>query len=275
MVPSQKLTLLSATTPNESLLGILRARLSAMGITRASVSVDGTAILVAWNGAKAPAAVAPHLTTRGVMGIYPVLAGPTRQELERAYDASIVKAPGVAVNEERWVAPQVTPDAALRGYKEGTRARLPSTQKLAVLEGTDPKLLEETAAALWPPPTGRWVAVPRGATRWITMVVASRPVVTHEDVGSAEVVDTSTGTAVWAELSRGGTQRFHDYTKRQVGGRICIVVDDKAFSCPVIMEPISEGHIQLTLANAGAEIGPVATALVHGPLPSVLVYADR
>ena len=81
--------------------------------------------------------------------------------------------------------------------------------------------------------------------------------------------------AVSFELDPQATQLFATYTAQNVGGYLCIVLDNRVNSCPRINEPIPNGRGQITLAQGGlSEAQSLLTLLRYGALPVSLTVVQ-
>jgi preprotein translocase subunit SecD len=77
-------------------------------------------------------------------------------------------------------------------------------------------------------------------------------------------------------LDAEGTRLFAEYTSRNVGRYLCIVLDKKVISCPVIQEPITQGQgvIRMGSGSTLADAEALAVTLRYGALPVPLKIVD-
>lgn len=73
-----------------------------------------------------------------------------------------------------------------------------------------------------------------------------------------------------------GTRLFAEYTSQNVGRYLCIVLDKKIISCPVIQEPITQGQgvIRMGSGSTLADAERLAVVLRYGALPVPLKIVD-
>ncbi|MCS6964453.1 protein translocase subunit SecD [Thermoflexus sp.] len=77
-------------------------------------------------------------------------------------------------------------------------------------------------------------------------------------------------------LDAEGTRLFAEYTSQNVGRYLCIVLDKKVISCPVIQEPITQGQgvIRMGSGSTLADAEALAVTLRYGALPVPLKIVD-
>jgi len=80
--------------------------------------------------------------------------------------------------------------------------------------------------------------------------------------------------AIFFTLNSQGAQIFGDFTGKNVGKRLAIVVDNKVYSAPVIQERIGGGSGQITVGNP-EEAHVLAIALRSGSLPAPVVLLEK
>ncbi len=107
------------------------------------------------------------------------------------------------------------------------------------------------------PPDGA-APVPSSARSY---VLEGAPIITSADIASVKA--TTAGPPmpmceVVISLSAGGGRRFLDATRRLVKRRIAILVDGVVKSAPVVMEPISGGHLMITVDDSVPDSCPRA-----------------
>lgn len=69
------------------------------------------------------------------------------------------------------------------------------------------------------------------------------------------------------ELRPEGAEIFAEYTRANVGGFLCLVLDKSVISCPTIREPITEGQGSISGAFTFEEARQLAIQLQYGALP--------
>ena len=72
------------------------------------------------------------------------------------------------------------------------------------------------------------------------------------------------------ELNPDAAETFADYTRTNVGGFLCIVLDKSVISCPTIREPIPGGQGSISGAFTFEEARQLAIQLQYGALPMPL-----
>jgi SecD/SecF fusion protein len=72
-----------------------------------------------------------------------------------------------------------------------------------------------------------------------------------------------------------GAQRFAEITRTHVGQRFAIVLDDKVISAPVIREPITGGHGQISGNFTAQSANELAVLLRAGALPAPLTVVEE
>ena len=80
--------------------------------------------------------------------------------------------------------------------------------------------------------------------------------------------------AIFFTLNSQGAQIFGDFTGKNVGKRLAIVVDNKVYSAPVIQERIGGGSGQITVGSP-EEAHVLAIALRSGSLPAPVVLLEK
>ncbi len=80
--------------------------------------------------------------------------------------------------------------------------------------------------------------------------------------------------AIFFTLNSQGAQIFGDFTGKNVGKRLAIVVDNRVYSAPVIQERIGGGSGQITVSTP-EEAHILAIALRSGSLPASIVLLEK
>jgi preprotein translocase subunit SecD len=76
-------------------------------------------------------------------------------------------------------------------------------------------------------------------------------------------------------LNSAGARIFGDFTAKNVGKRLAIVLDGKVYSAPNINERIGGGNGQISGGFTVAEAGNVAIALKSGALPATVTLLEK
>ncbi len=108
-------------------------------------------------------------------------------------------------------------------------------------------------------------------------VVKQIPILTGTDVADARVAFDSQGGSpvINFTLNAFGGKVFGDYTGKNVGTRLAVVLDGKVFSAPVIRERIGGGSGQISGGFSVDEAGNVAIALRSGALPAPVIVLEK
>lgn len=77
-------------------------------------------------------------------------------------------------------------------------------------------------------------------------------------------------TALEIQFTPGAGEVFADYTARNVGRQLAIVIDGVVFSAPRIMAPINDGLVQISGQLSSEEVNRLAAILSLPPLPGTL-----
>ncbi len=108
-------------------------------------------------------------------------------------------------------------------------------------------------------------------------IVKQIPILTGAELVDARVAFDSQGGSpiINFELSAFGGKVFGDYTAKNVGTRLAVVLDGKVFSAPVIRERIGGGSGQISGGFSVEEAGNVAIALRSGALPAPVIVLEK
>ncbi len=103
------------------------------------------------------------------------------------------------------------------------------------------------------------------------------PILTGSEVVDARVsFDQQTNQPVINfTLSTFGAKVFGDFTAKNIGNRLAVVLDGKVFSAPVIRERIGGGSGQISGNFTTEEAGNVAIALRSGALPAPILVLEK
>ncbi len=108
-------------------------------------------------------------------------------------------------------------------------------------------------------------------------VIERRPIMTGDVLTDARVQPGGTmeGPAVSFVLDAQGTRLFGDATTANVGRQLAIVLDGYVQSAPVIREPITGGHGQISGRFTFEEAQDLANVLRNGALPAPLALQEE
>lgn len=107
-------------------------------------------------------------------------------------------------------------------------------------------------------------------------LVKSIPILDGSQVSDAKVAfDQSNQPIINFQLNSQGAQIFGDFTAKNVGKRLAIVLDGKVYSAPVIRERIGGGSGQISGGFSVSEAGNVAIALRSGALLAPVVMLEK
>lgn len=111
----------------------------------------------------------------------------------------------------------------------------------------------------------------------ILHLVKQIPILTGSEVVDAKVAfDQQTNQPIINfTLSSFGAQVFGDFTAKNIGKRLAVVLDGKVFSDPVIRERIGGGSGQISGNFTVQEAGNIAIALRSGALPAPVVMLEK
>jgi len=111
----------------------------------------------------------------------------------------------------------------------------------------------------------------------VKYLVKQIPILTGSQVVDAKVAfDQQTNQPIINfTLSSFGAKVFGDFTAKNVGTRLAVVLDGKVFSAPVIRERIGGGSGQISGNFTVNEAGNVAIALRSGALPAPVIMLEK
>ena len=111
----------------------------------------------------------------------------------------------------------------------------------------------------------------------IKYLVHQIPILTGSQVVDASVAfDQQTNQPIINfKLSSFGAKLFGDFTGKNIGKRLAVVLDGKVFSAPVIRERIGGGSGQISGNFTVSEAGNVAIALRSGALPAPVIMLEK
>lgn len=111
----------------------------------------------------------------------------------------------------------------------------------------------------------------------IKYIVHQIPILTGAEVADARVAFDSQGGSpiINFNLSAFGGKVFGDFTAKNIGTRLAVVLDGKVFSAPVIRERIGGGSGQISGGFSVEEAGNVAIALRSGALPAPVIVLEK
>jgi len=93
--------------------------------------------------------------------------------------------------------------------------------------------------------------------------------------GAQQDFDETGGASIAFQLHPAGAKRFGDETRKNVGQRFAIVLDDRIVSAPTIQSPIIGGSGRITGSFTIEEAEQMAVVLRSGALPAKLKVAER
>lgn len=131
----------------------------------------------------------------------------------------------------------------------------------------------DIAAGIVPPGSEILPNVDQGGS----IAVRQRALVDGEQlVNATGTLDTQTGEwVVTFAFNPSGTRDFGNATRRAVGQRFAIVLDDKVISAPVIREAITGGTGQISGSFTPESANELATLLRAGALPAPLIVQEQ
>jgi preprotein translocase subunit SecD len=108
-------------------------------------------------------------------------------------------------------------------------------------------------------------------------LVKQIPILTGNQVVDAQVAfDRQTNQPIISfKLSSFGAKLFGDFTGKNVGKRLAVVLDGKVFSAPVIRERIGGGSGQISGGFSVIEAGNIAIALRSGALLAPVIMLEK
>jgi preprotein translocase subunit SecD len=110
----------------------------------------------------------------------------------------------------------------------------------------------------------------------IKYLVKQIPILTGAQVVDARVAfDEASQPVINFTLSTFGGQVFGDFTAKNIGNRLAVVLDGKVFSAPSIRERIGGGSGQISGGFTVDEAGNVAIALRSGALPAPVIMLEK
>jgi protein-export membrane protein SecD len=125
-------------------------------------------------------------------------------------------------------------------------------------------------------PRNNRVALPDDSMGGQITVVYLDSIIQGADLSSAtQDFDERGGPNIRFSLHPAGAKRFGDETRRNVGQRFAIVLDDRIVSAPVIQGPITGGSGSITGSFTIEEAEQLAVVLRSGALPAKLKVAER
>lgn len=120
-----------------------------------------------------------------------------------------------------------------------------------------------------------------GTDQLRTYTLVKRVELTGDDLVDAQVAYGEQGQpAVSLTFSPSGGKIFGDLTKKSVGKRMAIVLEDRVDSAPVINTPILDGRAQITLGSGSREkqlrdANQLSLVLKSGALPAPVTFKEE
>jgi len=108
-------------------------------------------------------------------------------------------------------------------------------------------------------------------------IVKKAPVLTGEDIADAEVgVNTAQDSVITISLTEEGTKDLADFTTKNTGSVLAVVIDNQIVSAPRIQEAITTGNLQITGDFDLETLSNLGVVLRSGPLAApVQVLEER
>ncbi|WOC17234.1 protein translocase subunit SecD [Pseudochrobactrum sp. MP213Fo] len=108
-------------------------------------------------------------------------------------------------------------------------------------------------------------------------IIKKAPVLSGEDIADAEVgVNSQQASVITVSLTEAGTKQLADFTAKNIGSVLAIVVDNQIVSAPTIRDRISTGNLQITGDFDLETLSNLGVVLRSGPLPAqVQVLEER
>ena len=110
----------------------------------------------------------------------------------------------------------------------------------------------------------------RGSVSRTPILLRKDPIVTGDALTAAraEIDRESRGWLVSFEFDREGARVFGDFTEKNIGKRLAIVLDDVVYSAPVVRSAITGGRGQITGTFTERDASDLAIVLRAGALPA-------
>jgi preprotein translocase subunit SecD len=121
------------------------------------------------------------------------------------------------------------------------------------------------------------IILPDTANPEVKYLLKQIPILTGSQVVDAKVAfDQQTNQPIINfTLSSFGAKVFGDFTAKNIGKRLAVVLDGKVFSDPVIRERIGGGSGQISGNFSVVEAGNIAIALRSGALPAPVIMLEK
>ncbi len=125
-------------------------------------------------------------------------------------------------------------------------------------------------------PRNNRVALPDDSLNGAIEVIHLDAIIQGSDLsGAQQDFDETGGASIAFSLHPAGAKRFGDETRKNVGQRFAIVLDDRIVSAPTIISPITGGSGRITGSFEIEEAESMAVVLRSGALPAKLKVAER
>ena len=99
-------------------------------------------------------------------------------------------------------------------------------------------------------------------------LLADKALVTSHNLKKADVVEWGSGYSVQLQLDDVGASWLAEYTQRNVGKRLAVMVDGQIYAMPEIAQPLYSGIVTLPLELTRPAAQSLAHVLYYGPLPA-------
>jgi preprotein translocase subunit SecD len=111
------------------------------------------------------------------------------------------------------------------------------------------------------------------ATAWAVEQPCLEPTLVAAAVQPA--MGTGAEVALQVQLDRASAKDFAELTKRLVGRKLLVALDDELLLAPVVQEPITGGKVMVLVPEGEAGARELAAALAGGPLPALELISEK
>ena len=231
--------------------GIIENRVNGLGVTEPNVQLVGERrILVELPGVEDPDQAVATFRSTGLLEF--IDAGSTPLEPGTEVRTTFGQAEGAGSPAASPTPPQAAADATVTATNTVSPTATPATTPVTGTASAEP------------------TAIPTAEPRVYTTVL------TGKDLKEAAVdVNESNQPLVRFALNPDGAKIFGDYTAKNVGRYLAIVLDKRVISCPVIKSAIPDGSGVIEGRFTLAEARGLAIQLKYGSLPIPLKVVER
>jgi hypothetical protein len=154
----------------------------------------------------------------------------------------------------RQLVEQVPPNAVIGGAIDHWRAPGEQEQTEPYLYGPSPEAIAAYLATRPAPPAGREIAFEKmGPDRWKSHLVDSKVALDDTAVVKADATDLDGRPGLIVDLTPSGGRRFGDISTHALGHKLAVTIGNHIAFSPVIVSPITGGHLQITLADGASD----------------------